>query len=115
MDYDTVGGLICASLGHVPVVGEKIIHTQDLSFEITGLLFKTHNELGRFCREKQYGDFFEALLKKENISYTREKELPRNGIQNLYTNKVDFVIEGKMLVDFKAKPLITRSHLNKNG
>ena len=81
---------------------------KDLSFEINGLLFRTHNELGRFCREKQYADFFEGLLKGKNIHYVREKELPVNGIQNLYTNKVDFVIEDKVLVDFKAKPLVTK-------
>ena len=81
---------------------------KELSFEINGLLFKTHNELGRFCREKQYADFFEGLLKEKGLMYEREKEVPITGINNLHTNKVDFLIEWKVLVDFKAKPLITK-------
>ncbi len=40
----------------------KIIH-KELSYRINGLLFKTHKELGRFCRERQYADKFEELLK----------------------------------------------------
>ncbi|MBI1975317.1 MAG: GxxExxY protein [Parcubacteria group bacterium] len=85
----------------------EIIH-KELSFEINGLLFNTHNELGRFCREKQYADFFEGLLKRTGIRYIREKALSVNGVQNVYTNKVDFVIEDKILIDFKAKPLVTK-------
>ncbi len=81
---------------------------KELSFEINGLLFKTHNELGRFCRERQYGDFFEGLLKEKSFTYEREKEIPISGINSLYTNKVDFLIEGKVLIDFKAKPLVTK-------
>lgn len=81
---------------------------KDLSFEITGLLFKVHNELGRFCREKQYGDFFETLLKEKKLVYEREKEIPVSGIDNQYTNKADFVIEGKVLIDFKAKLLVLK-------
>ncbi len=81
---------------------------KELSFEINGLLFKTHNELGRFCREKQYADFFEILLREDGMPYVREKEISVKGIENLYTNKVDFIIAGKILVDFKAKSFITK-------
>ena len=81
---------------------------KELSFEINGLLFKTHNELGRFCREKQYGDFFEGLLKKRGLHYEREKEIPISGVDNPYTNKADFLKEGKVFVDFKAKLLVTK-------
>ena len=35
-----------------------------LSYEITGILFEIHNELGRYCNEKQYGDILETKLKK---------------------------------------------------
>ncbi|MFZ5364717.1 MAG: hypothetical protein ACOZBH_00775 [Patescibacteria group bacterium] len=34
----------------------KIIH-EELSYEITGLLYKTQNDLGRLRNEKQYGDY----------------------------------------------------------
>ena len=49
----------------------KILH-KDLSYRITGLLFKTHKELGRFRNEKQYADYFENLLKANKMKYERE-------------------------------------------
>jgi GxxExxY protein len=86
---------------------EKIIH-KELSYQINGLLFKVHNELGRFCREKQYGDFFEKLLIEEKIPYIREKPLPLKGLEDRFTNIVDFDISNKLLVDLKAKSIVTK-------
>lgn len=40
----------------------------ELSYEINGILFKVHNELGRFLNEKQYADAVEKLLKENKIS-----------------------------------------------
>ena len=85
----------------------KIIH-KELSYQINGLLFDIHNSLGRFCREKQYCDVFESLLSQQNISYEREKPLPVEIIDNQFTNKVDFAINNKLLVDFKAKSIVTK-------
>ncbi|MBD3311030.1 MAG: hypothetical protein GF349_00855 [Candidatus Magasanikbacteria bacterium] len=48
----------------------KLIY-ENLTYKIRGLLFKIHNELGRLCNEKQYGDALEAKLKKENIHYKK--------------------------------------------
>jgi GxxExxY protein len=86
---------------------EKIIH-KELSYLINGLLFKVHNELGRYGREKQYGDMLETVLKEAGIEFEREKELPIDKIGNRFTNKVDFVISNKLLIDLKAKDLVTK-------
>lgn len=86
---------------------DKIIY-KDLSYRIGGLLFKIHNNLGRYCREKQYRDALEKLLKDENVNFSREKELPVKMIDNQYTNKVDFIIEDKILLDLKAKSIILK-------
>lgn len=48
---------------------EKVIHP-DLSYLLYGLCFKVHNQLGRFCNEKQYGDALEKLLKLNILPYT---------------------------------------------
>lgn len=53
----------------------KIIYS-DLSYKINGILFKTHNTLGRNCSEGQYSDFVEKLLKESQLKYEREKTLP---------------------------------------
>lgn len=41
-----------------------IVLYPDLSYTINGILFSTHNELGQYAREKQYGDVIAELLKK---------------------------------------------------
>lgn len=82
---------------------------EGLSYRLNGILFAVHNELGRFSRERQYADLFEAKLQHARINYEREKELPIEvGGKIVRGNKVVFVIEGKVLVDLKAKSFVTR-------
>ncbi len=85
----------------------EIIH-KELSYLINGLLFKVHNQLGRYCREKQYADYLETVLKENNIKFEREKELSIDKIENQFTNRVDFVINNMLLIDLKAKDLVTK-------
>lgn len=81
-----------------------IIH-KELSYLVCGILFKVHDTLGRYAREKQYCDLIEELLKEKGITYVREKKLSATGMDR---NSADFIIEGKMILEVKAKPLILR-------
>jgi GxxExxY protein len=92
---------------HANDTNGKILY-RDLSYRINGLLFDVHNALGRYCREKQYGDALENLLKGKRIVFEREKALPIPLVNNTETNKVDFVIEGDVLLELKAKLIITK-------
>lgn len=81
----------------------------ELSYKLTGILFKIHNELSRFCREKQYGDLIEIKLKEADIKYEREKEIPFNLTDcKIKGNRVDFYIEDKILLDLKAKKFLQK-------
>ena len=82
----------------------KIIH-KELSYKINGILFNVHNELGRFCREKQYADTIELLLKDAKISYAREKTTSLSNIP-------DFIIENKIILELKTEPFILKEHYN---
>ena len=84
----------------------------NLSYRLTGLCFKIHKKLGRFCREKQYGDALESLLKENNIDYKREYEIANLKPNGPEGNKVDFLIENKIIVDLKAKKFITKEDYN---
>lgn len=92
---------------HANDTNEKVIY-RELSYRINGLLFNAHNALGRFCREKQYGDAIEKLLTESNTVFEREKSLPVSLIENENTNKADFVIENSIVLELKAKPIISK-------
>ena len=42
---------------------------KNLSYIICGFCFEAHNKIGRFGREKQYGDLIEKFLEEEGISF----------------------------------------------
>lgn len=86
----------------------KLIY-EELTYKINGLLFNVQNELGRFCNEKQYCDSIENNLKKSFINYEREKYLlPSFEGEKQIRNKVDFLIEDKVILEIKAKRFITK-------
>ncbi|PIP33817.1 hypothetical protein COX22_02350 [Candidatus Falkowbacteria bacterium CG23_combo_of_CG06-09_8_20_14_all_49_15] len=86
-----------------------IIH-KELSYQICKLLFKTHNDLGRFRNEKQYADYFEKLLITEGIKYQREYNfIDQKSVNKKIRCKVDFLIDNIIIVEFKAKNFITKN------
>jgi GxxExxY protein len=97
------------SLSSTKIRSGKIIHP-DLSYRITGVIFQTQNELGRFRNEKQYCDKIEFLLKELDIPYQRELILdPSFEGENPGRSKVDFLIDNKIILEIKSKPFITKN------
>ena len=88
-------------------MNEKIFF-KELSFILNGLCFRVHNELGRFCRERQYADRLEQLFRTEGLKYQREVDLLKIRKESPTGNRADFVIESKIVIDLKAKPIITK-------
>lgn len=75
---------------------------KDLSYAVTGVLYSTHNELGPYAREKQYCDVAERIFKEKGILCKREVNIGDSG------NILDFVVDNKVLLEFKAKRIITK-------
>lgn len=73
------------------------------SYELMGVLFKVHNELGPIYKEKHYVSEIERKLILKNIPYFREKKLseffPNVTIKELIP---DFVIRMCIIFDAKA-------------
>ena len=85
----------------------KIIY-KELSYKINGILFKVHNELGRFKKEKNYCDAIELELKQENLPYEREKLLLIILGNKKMQNRLDFVIDNKIILEIKAKSILEK-------
>ena len=81
----------------------------ELSYKICGLCFNAHNKLGRYLKEKQYADYLEQLFKDNNIKYVREKALLAafEG-EKPGRNIPDFIIEDTIILDLKAKYIVTK-------
>jgi GxxExxY protein len=87
---------------------DKLIY-KDLSYKICGFLFYIHNKLGRFSKEKNYADALEIVLKESNLHFTREQAIETDILSrklNLY--RTDFVVDGKVLLELKAKTIVTK-------
>ena len=81
----------------------------ELSYKINGIFFKIHNDLGRFRNEKQYADAIEKIFKDEGVVYEREVALkPSFDGEMERRNICDFVVENKIVVDVKAKRIVTK-------
>ncbi len=88
---------------------EKPIHYA-LSYKVNGILFAVHNEHERFQSEKQYGDAIEGYLRLYGIPYEREVVLPKSFESELPgRNRVDFIIDGKIILEVKAKRVLERA------
>lgn len=84
------------------LVKGKLIYG-NLTYLINGICFEAHNELGRYSREKQYCDYLAKRFKEENLIYKREFSISDSG------NIVDFIIRDKILLEIKAKRLLTKA------
>ena len=82
---------------------EKVVFPE-LSYSITGILFATHNELGQYAKEKQYGNEIEKRLKEIKLPYQREVIVSNSG------NILDFVIDSKIAIELKSVRQLTREH-----
>ena len=75
---------------------DKVVY-KELSYKINGLLFKVHKELGCYRNEKQYGDYFENLLIKDEVKYVREYRFEDHQYSQGKVRCIcDFIIEDKI-------------------
>jgi GxxExxY protein len=81
---------------------DKVVYAK-LSFIIVGVCFDVHNQLGRYCREKQYGDLVEEILTERGIPFLREVVINNTG------NIVDYIVDGKIILELKTKRVLLKS------
>lgn len=82
---------------------------KELSYQVTGICFSVHNELGRYRNEQQYCDALAHAFDGVGLQYQREFVVPASFEgERVGRNRVDFLIGGQFVLEVKAKALITR-------
>lgn len=85
-----------------------ILH-KELSYKLNGILFKAHNELGRYASESQVSDRIEFRLKEEGIQYKREFVLqPMFEGERAGRHRVDFLVENKIVLELKCRRFLQK-------
>jgi len=96
-------------MGKTWVVRRDVVE-KDLSYKLVGIFFKIHNQLGRFCREVQYGNALAQEMTLAHLKYHRERTF---AVAGRMSNRVDFMVEEKIIIDIKAKPAIDKDDYKK--
>ncbi|MDP3741607.1 MAG: GxxExxY protein [bacterium] len=91
----------------MPKMSDTLLYPE-LSFLVCGLCFNVHNELGRYRSEKQYADLLEVKFKENGVKYEREQFLAPSFPGEGKRNKPDFLVEDRLVLDLKAKSIITK-------
>lgn len=84
-------------------VSMKVIYPE-LSYQVVGILYEAHKELGMYAREKQYGDFIEQHFKEVNLPYKREFAISNTG------NILDFLVDEKIILELKSSKEISKEY-----
>ena len=93
-------------------MAEKEYKHSDLTFKIIGAAMKVHSTLGNGFQEVIYQRALAIEMAKQGLSYQRELEMHiyYDG-QEIGTRRVDFLVEGKVMVELKAVTALEDVHL----
>ena len=83
-----------------------------LTHAIIGCAMRVHRVLGNGFQEVIYQRALALEMEKQGLFFSREQEMPiyYDGIQ-IGTRRVDFLVEGKVLVELKALTALEDVHL----
>lgn len=81
----------------------KIEDINELTHKIIGCAMEVHNHLGNGFQEVVYQRALSIELNMQGIEHTREQEMPLHYKgYDIGTRRVDFFVEGKVMVEIKA-------------
>lgn len=90
---------------------EGCLH-KELSYRIVGLCMEIHREYGCVHNERIYHNLIKEKLEEHGISYLSEPKIiiySKQSGNKIGYYKPDFVIDGKIILEIKAKPIIIKS------
>ncbi len=85
---------------------------EEITKRIIGCAMKVHSTLGNGFQEVIYQRALEIEMSLEGLKFEREKEMPvMYKSYNIGTRRVDFFVEGKIMVELKALIRLEDVHL----
>ncbi|MDX1753681.1 MAG: GxxExxY protein [Salinimicrobium sediminis] len=86
---------------------------KDLTYQIIGVLFDVHNELGGGFLEVVYSDAVEYELKAREIPYEREKKYQVHYKDSILPHHfyADFVVFDKIILELKSASHLHDAHM----
>jgi GxxExxY protein len=84
----------------------------EITEKIIGCAMKVHSTLGNGFQEVIYQRALSIEMGKQGLEFTREMEMPvlYDGVQ-IGTRRVDFFVENKIMVEWKALTQLEQVHL----
>ncbi len=93
-------------------MNEKDYKHADITGKIIGAAMKVHSTLGNGFQEVIYQRALAIEMEKQGLSFQRELEMPIHyDGQVIGTRRVDFLVEGKVMVELKALTKVEDVHL----
>ena len=84
----------------------------ELTEKIIGLAIKVHKELGSAYEEKVYQRALYLEFQKNKVRFEREKEIDiKYSSVTIGKKKLDFIVEGKIIVELKKADTINVVHI----
>jgi GxxExxY protein len=92
---------------------EDYLH-KDKTYQIVGILFEVHKNLGKGFSEIVYKDAIEFEFSQLNIPFEREKEFSVNYKNTILKHKfyADFVVHNKIILEIKTVDCFNANHYN---
>ena len=93
------------------MINEQYLHSE-LTGKIIGCAMQVHRILGNGFQEVIYQRALEIEMKQQGLNFSREHEMEifYKGIE-IGTRRVDFFVEGKVMVELKAVTQLEDVHL----
>lgn len=84
----------------------------DITAKIIGCAMKVHSTLGNGFQEVIYQRALTIEMRKVGLQFARELEMPvYYETEIIGTRRVDFFVEGKIMVELKARTSLENAHL----
>lgn len=100
------------------MMSKKILKRADLiypelSYQVVGILFDVYNQLGHGQAEKVYQRAIAVGLKGFGLKFREQVYTPLiYGNQRIASSYLDFIIEGKIVLEIKKGDRFAKSHID---